>query len=143
MHCMKQANVEWQHGQPISTDFDDVYFSKEGGLAETEYVFLQNNDLPGRWKNKNRFVVAETGFGTGLNFFATVRHWLTTSEETAHLYYYSIEKYPLTPTDLKKALSEFPQFKAYIDEVLIYYPLPINGFRGFRRLRIRHRRCCL
>jgi len=37
-------------GTPLSQAFGDVYFSREGGIAETEYVFLRGNGLPGRWK---------------------------------------------------------------------------------------------
>lgn len=37
-------------GMPVSTAFDDVYFSREGGVAETEHVFLRGNGLPARWQ---------------------------------------------------------------------------------------------
>ena len=52
-----------------SEEFDDIYFSPEDGVAETEYVFLRGNNLPQNWLNKDHFTIAETGFGTGLNFF--------------------------------------------------------------------------
>ena len=52
-------------------DSDDVYFSRDDGLAETEHVFLNGCELPGLWRDRNRFVIVETGFGTGLNFLAT------------------------------------------------------------------------
>ena len=69
---MKNAHIQWQHGLPFSTEFDDIYFSRQGGLAETEYVFMQQNGLPERWRDRKNFVIAETGFGTGLNFLTTV-----------------------------------------------------------------------
>ncbi|MFN6972716.1 MAG: tRNA 5-methylaminomethyl-2-thiouridine synthase, partial [Rheinheimera sp.] len=57
-------------GTPVSNVFDDVYFSNESGLDETQFVFLHNNQLPERWQQlpKRCFHVIETGFGTGLNF---------------------------------------------------------------------------
>src|SRR5437764_703181 len=53
-----------------SAQFDDIYFSAENGLEEKRHVFLRGNNLPELWNNKQRFVIAETGFGTGLNFLA-------------------------------------------------------------------------
>ncbi len=57
-------------GTPVSRDFDDVYFSNDNGLEETRYVFLGGNRLPERFPSHPRplMIVAESGFGTGLNF---------------------------------------------------------------------------
>ena len=51
-------------------DFDDVYFSNDNGLEETRYVFLGGNHLEARFPEHPHplFVVAASGFGTGLNF---------------------------------------------------------------------------
>src|ERR1700722_20797535 len=57
-------------GVPRSRRFGDVYFSREGGLAESRAVFLAGCGLPQRWAGRRRFVVAELGFGTGLNILA-------------------------------------------------------------------------
>ncbi len=66
------AQLSWSDdGQPFSTHFDDVYFSRESGLAETRHVFLQHNNLEQRWGelcSGASFCIGETGFGTGLNF---------------------------------------------------------------------------
>ena len=45
---MSYAEIEWNNGTPRSALFDDVYFSESGGVAETEYVYLQQNGLPQR-----------------------------------------------------------------------------------------------
>lgn len=127
MESMKQAKIEWKQGQPVSQRFDDIYFSREDGVAESEYVFLKNNDLPDRWLNSQQFVIAETGFGTGLNFLITLRHWLATAPENARLHYYSIEKYPLTVSDLEKALSVWPEYQTLLDELLAVYPPAVKG----------------
>ena len=57
---------------PVSTVFDDIYFSSQDGLAESYYVFQEGNQLWERWLacQQAAFVIAETGFGTGLNFLA-------------------------------------------------------------------------
>ncbi len=125
---MKQANIEWKQGQPFSTEFDDVYFSKHGGIGETEYVFLQHNGLPDLWKKKQSFVIAETGFGTGLNFLTTVKHWLATTDDECRLHYLSIEKFPLSKNDLKQALSVWPEFSELLEEFVEAYPPAVSGF---------------
>ncbi|MCW9014415.1 MAG: bifunctional tRNA (5-methylaminomethyl-2-thiouridine)(34)-methyltransferase MnmD/FAD-dependent 5-carboxymethylaminomethyl-2-thiouridine(34) oxidoreductase MnmC [Gammaproteobacteria bacterium] len=125
---MKQAKIEWQQGQPVSSVFDDVYFSREGGIAETEYVFLHNNGLPERWQGSEQFVIGETGFGTGLNFLTTVVHWLNSSSASAHLYYFSVEKFPLSKSDIQQALSVWPEFKPLLNEFISAYPPAVKGF---------------
>jgi len=64
---MKYAKPEWRDGQPYSAEFDDVYFSANNGVEETEHVFIKNNQLPERFVSSNaeksQFVIAETGFG--------------------------------------------------------------------------------
>ncbi len=71
---LQNAKLSWNDaGTPVSDSFGDVYFSNDNGLQETRYVFLNQNNLPERWQTHDRdlFVIAETGFGTGLNFLAT------------------------------------------------------------------------
>ena len=68
---IQPATIRWRdHGQPVSTVFDDVYFNSDGGIDESRYVFLEQNGLPERWANNpgGSFTIGETGFGTGLNF---------------------------------------------------------------------------
>lgn len=70
-YSIQPANLEFNaEGTPVSRDFDDVYFSNDNGLEETRYVFLGGNQLEVRFPEHPHplFVVAESGFGTGLNF---------------------------------------------------------------------------
>ena len=58
-------DLEWLDGDvPRAEGFDDTYFSKAGGLAETRHVFLSGNGLPERFQDRKRFSIAELGFGT-------------------------------------------------------------------------------
>lgn len=59
---------------PVSDQFDDIYFSTQDGLAESQYVFQEGNQLWQKWQTHQSpaFIIAETGFGTGLNFLAVV-----------------------------------------------------------------------
>lgn len=142
---LNNAQVIWQEdGAPYSPGFDDVYFSREGGLAETHHVFLAGNDLLTRWQTldaalqaENRdgvFSVAELGFGTGLNFLCTWRLWQQAACQRLRLHYISCEKHPLTHADLSRALQQWPELAPWRDALLALYP---DHTPGFQRLPLR------
>lgn len=130
---MDYAVLEWRNGQPYSALYDDIYYSREDGRAESEYVFLKQNDLPQRWSGVERFVIAETGFGTGLNFVLTVQQWLNTAPDSACLHYFGFEKHPVSPDDLRKLNQHWPDLGVYFEALLSEYPLPVSG-QHIRRL---------
>ena len=73
------AAVEFLDGYiPYSRQFQDVYFSRSGGVDESSYVYLNGNDLPKRFADfpGADFQMLETGFGTGLNFLLTAQAFL-------------------------------------------------------------------
>src|SRR5690554_4791362 len=91
------ANVRFNaFNLPVSNEFDDIYFNNENGLAESRYVFLQHNDLPQRWQthSHNTFRIAETGFGTGLNFLASWAMFIEHAPTSMRMHFTSFEKYP-------------------------------------------------
>jgi tRNA U34 5-methylaminomethyl-2-thiouridine-forming methyltransferase MnmC len=99
------ADVRWTaDGVPVSTRFDDPYFSRADGLAETRHVFLAGNDLPARFRPG--FHVAELGFGTGLNLAATLMAWRAAAVP-GRLRFTSFEAFPLPAADMARALSRF------------------------------------
>ena len=55
-----------------SNRHDDIYFSKDGGLAESTYVFCEGTELGALMKQRQAITIAETGFGTGLNLMAVL-----------------------------------------------------------------------
>lgn len=125
-----EPTIEWNdQGQPISKRFDDVYFSTEHGLNESRYIFLKNNNLPERWTkssstNKPCFTIFETGFGSGLNFLSTWQAWLSCKSKLKYkkLHFISVEKYPLTLQELKKASILWPELKNLSDQLIEQYP---------------------
>ncbi|WP_310540934.1 FAD-dependent 5-carboxymethylaminomethyl-2-thiouridine(34) oxidoreductase MnmC [Phenylobacterium sp.] len=96
-------------GQPRSRLYGDVYFSTEDGLAESRAVFLAGCGLPTAWVGRARFVVAELGFGTGLNILALLDLWRRTREPGAHLHIFSLEAHPLGAGEARRALSAWPE----------------------------------
>ena len=120
---MQFAKLEWINNQPYSLDFNDVYFNSQNGLQETEYVFIEHNQLKARFYSleKESFTVIETGFGTGLNFLAVAAHWLALAPKHAQLRYISIEKFPLTLADLACAHAVWSQFAVISSELMQCY----------------------
>jgi tRNA U34 5-methylaminomethyl-2-thiouridine-forming methyltransferase MnmC len=99
--------LTWKDGTvPVSTRFDDPYFSLQGGLAETRHVFLAGNGLPERLCDG--FHIAELGFGTGLNLLATALAWAVTAR-AGTLHFTSFEAFPLPGPDIARALQAFPE----------------------------------
>ena len=119
--------------QPHSEHFDDIYFDAENGLEESRYVFLKQNHLPEAWQNNPLFIIAETGFGTGLNFLNAWTEFEKTTNPTQQLHYYSFEKYPLTPIAIQKYLSQWSgEFKGRLEKLIANYPLRIGGWHTIR-----------
>ncbi|MCQ0968858.1 tRNA (5-methylaminomethyl-2-thiouridine)(34)-methyltransferase MnmD (plasmid) [Paracoccus sp. TK19116] len=93
--------LEWREGGvPVSTRFDDPYFSLAGGLEETGHVFLAGNDVPARLRPG--FHVAELGFGTGLNLLALAR------VATVPVRFTSFEAFPMSEAQMAQAHAAFP-----------------------------------
>jgi tRNA 5-methylaminomethyl-2-thiouridine biosynthesis bifunctional protein len=128
---LQKPRIEWQGKSPRSTQFDDIYYSPENGLQESQYVFLENNKLSQRWENElkpeGQFVIAETGFGTGLNFLAAWLLWNQRAQKQGKLHFVSFERFPLSLEELKNAYENFPQLKSLTEKLLTNYPKRITG----------------
>ncbi|VDS08476.1 tRNA 5-methylaminomethyl-2-thiouridine biosynthesis bifunctional protein MnmC [Paracoccus haematequi] len=98
----RHPQLDWREGGvPVSTRFDDPYFSLAGGLAETRHVFLDGNALPARLRPG--FHAAELGFGTGLNCLALAQVAAVPVVMT------SFEAWPMTVAQLEQAHAAFPE----------------------------------
>ncbi|WP_424988045.1 tRNA (5-methylaminomethyl-2-thiouridine)(34)-methyltransferase MnmD [Microbulbifer sp. S227A] len=112
----QQAELQWRDGHvPVSTRFDDPYFSLENGLAETRHVFLEGNGLPGRFREG--FHIAELGFGTGLNMLTAWAAW-EQAEQRSPLNFTSFEAFPMARDDMATALAAFPSLSPWRDRFL-------------------------
>ena len=135
MSQLSHAKIHFNdQGTPVASDFDDVYFSNDGGIAETDYVFLQQNGLPQRWQTHNRpaFHIIETGFGTGANFLLSWQRFRLFRQQypgstCSRLYFSSFEKFPLTLADLNRALSVHTDLQELCQLLLAKYPPNIAG----------------
>ena len=133
---MSTASIDWREGVPCSTEYNDIYYNDDG-LAESRYVFLQQNQLPQRWVDHRAdiFKIVETGFGTGLNFLACWQLWKTSLEasqkdnttHTKRLQFISTELFPLGKSDIQSALAKFPELKEFSDALIAQYPMRLPG----------------
>lgn len=129
------ANVTFNPtGTPVSEDFDDVYFRDGKGLAETDYVFIKHNYLLEKWSthSESHFVIAETGFGTGLNFLRTwqiFQRFLAENPSATcqHLYFISTEKFPIPLAELQQAIACYPELAQEANAFYEQYPQPLFG----------------
>ncbi len=127
-----------ENGIPFSDNFNDIYFLPRDGVAETQTVFLQGSNLPQAWQGleghqQDNFTIAETGFGTGLNFLCTADLFQRAPGTCRHLHFISVERYPLSREQLATALLPFQAiFPQQIARLVTTYPLRIPGFHRIR-----------
>ncbi len=125
------ARLQWQDHTPVATDFDDPYFSRHDGRAESRYVFLDGNRLDSRFTaltDGDRFVIGETGFGTGLNMLLATQRFLALAPAGAGLELWSVEKHPLQRDDLARALAHWPELGEPARALLDQYPPASPGY---------------
>jgi tRNA 5-methylaminomethyl-2-thiouridine biosynthesis bifunctional protein len=136
---VKTATIEWRDNAPFCTEFDDVYYRSkqpfsEHGLKETDYLFIQQNQLPSRWQNLDNlpsenktFTIGETGFGTGLNFLTASDLWLKTAPNDWRLKFISTEIRPISADDLQAIHASWSVFSELSKELLEKYPILTPG----------------
>lgn len=132
-----QTSISFQaNGAPYSKQFDDIYFDTESGCQQSESVFIQGNDIASRLlSGPESFTIAETGFGTGLNFLLTLRVFRQVQQEFAHspgkklpkLTFISVEKYPLSKAQLIQSLAIWPELVDFTEALAEQYPEQFNA----------------
>lgn len=129
---LNPAEIDWSSdGLPYSKGYGDLYFSKEDGLSETRYTFLAGNQIEERFAQLEpnaQFTILETGFGTGLNFLATLEAWDRLAATNAKLNFISIEAHPLNSKDLSRAHNLWPELSQFSSPLLQGYPHLTPGF---------------
>jgi len=120
---VQQVPLSWHAGDmPYSEEFGDFYYSKADGRAECRHVFLAANGLPQRFADKHRFVIAELGFGTGLNFIETWSAWEGKAPAGSQLEFHSFELRLLCRDDIRRALAAWPDLSEKSGELTTRWP---------------------
>lgn len=104
-----------------STDYQDVYFSTQGGLAESSLVFVEGNRLVERLTADPApggipFLLGELGFGSGLNLVALL-HALADRVHQPFVWY-SVDETWLDLGARRSLLSLFPQASKAVEAFL-------------------------
>ncbi|MCU0830322.1 MAG: tRNA (5-methylaminomethyl-2-thiouridine)(34)-methyltransferase MnmD [Rhizobiaceae bacterium] len=111
-----------ENGAPMSLRFDDPFFSRHDGPAETRHIFHSGNQLEARLPQATRFTIGETGFGTALNALETWALWDRMRRSDATLRYVSFEAYPLARDDLARCIAAWPEHRQRGEVLLAALP---------------------
>ena len=109
-------------GAPRSLRFDDTYFDREDGLRESTHIFHKGCEIPYDWAERDKYIIGELGFGTGLNFLATWNLWRQTAPLTARLHYLSIDRFPIPKKNLPRCLNQWPELAPLRSTLIDSYP---------------------
>ncbi|WP_270982086.1 bifunctional tRNA (5-methylaminomethyl-2-thiouridine)(34)-methyltransferase MnmD/FAD-dependent 5-carboxymethylaminomethyl-2-thiouridine(34) oxidoreductase MnmC [Campylobacter upsaliensis] len=127
---MKKARVIFKDNTPYSLDFEDFYFNSQEGVEESRFVYTEAFE----WEECESFIIAETGFGIGLNFFLTLQNFLETKKRPKRLFYVSVEGFYLEPSFLREAykrLGIYEEIKELLEQFLLFYPKCAKGIYRF------------
>ena len=140
---LASALLSHRDGVLRADDFDDLYFSTDDGLGEARHVFLDGNDLAGRIAVAAQFTIAETGFGTGLNFLAVMALLEANTPEQSQLAcqidYISFESRPLPAAVMAQSHHAFPYLARHSHDLIAALPPQWPGLhrRDFLHGRLR------
>jgi tRNA 5-methylaminomethyl-2-thiouridine biosynthesis bifunctional protein len=126
------ADVEFIDGGLRSRGFEDDYFMRAQGLAESRQVFIEGNELPRRFSSLKQgqvFVIGETGFGTGLNCLLAADCFESRAPAGACLRLFSTEKHPLDPESLRRAWTELGELVTWSKRLIAAYPPLVPGYQ--------------
>ncbi|WP_189474943.1 bifunctional tRNA (5-methylaminomethyl-2-thiouridine)(34)-methyltransferase MnmD/FAD-dependent 5-carboxymethylaminomethyl-2-thiouridine(34) oxidoreductase MnmC [Parahalioglobus pacificus] len=123
------ADINWSASEePRAQQYDDVYYQRGQGLDESLYTFLEGNRIAERLgASPEQFAIAETGFGTGLNFLLTWAAWRAIPQPRPRLHFVSIERHPLVHADAAKALSHWQALTPLSEQLLSAWPPALRG----------------
>lgn len=136
---IENADITWlESGLPYSTQFEDIYYSRDDELAESQHVFLEANKLKQRWKQGNNtqvFHIGELGFGSGLNFLQTMKLWEELEERPRRLHYIAFEKHPLRHKEMLRIHQRWASLASQSATLLEQYT---DHAEGCHRLQLRN-----
>ncbi|MGO1462948.1 MAG: FAD-dependent 5-carboxymethylaminomethyl-2-thiouridine(34) oxidoreductase MnmC [Marinobacter sp.] len=129
--AIEPAEPSWGKDTAEFKSFGRQYGCSKKELEDFRHGFIEHNSLPARFSSvpeAGSFVVAEAGFGSGLNFLATWQAWQAWKpDHAATLHFVASERAPLTLQALKSALSIWPEFQDLANELIASYPPLVHG----------------
>ncbi|WP_215539559.1 tRNA (5-methylaminomethyl-2-thiouridine)(34)-methyltransferase MnmD [Borreliella bavariensis] len=114
-------NLIFKENTICSSKFDDIYYNPKYGIEESFYTFIKGCNLDLELKTKENILIAELGFGTGLNFICLLK-FIKENNITSKINYYSIEKFPLKKKTIMQISKFFVKEADYFKLMLKHYP---------------------
>lgn len=129
------APLDLNDATPRSPAYRDIYFSADGGLAESRHVFIGGNRLRARWsawRQPRPFVIGETGFGTGRNVLVAWQTFCAAASPGARLHMVSIERHPPRAEDLSLLWRQYPELAPHAQPLIERWPVLMRGTHRIR-----------
>jgi tRNA 5-methylaminomethyl-2-thiouridine biosynthesis bifunctional protein len=124
---LRSAQIQWRDGSPYSKDAEDIYYNPDDPLGESRFVFVEGTGGAALWAEKEVCLVAETGFGTGLNFLSYWDAWRAEPGRCRRLVFVSVEQAPLSNEALARAQERFTPLQPLCTRLQAAYPPRIPG----------------
>jgi len=124
---MSDEDLYFENGQARSRRFEEGYYGLLDGLEESRYVFLDGNGLNDITTDCYTQVIAETGFGTGLNLISLLErrsHW----NKPPALHYISVEAHPLSRSQFDTCHRNWPELETWRQQLATAWPEPTPGW---------------
>jgi tRNA 5-methylaminomethyl-2-thiouridine biosynthesis bifunctional protein len=125
------TEILWQGAIPRAAAFDDTYYSTDDPIGEVRHTFLDGvgfDDLARR----PLLTVAETGFGTGLNFLEAWHRWTALAPPDGLFDFISVEAYPMAAGDLARAHGPFGHLAEAAAALRAQWPGAVPGWHRLR-----------
>ncbi len=124
-YLLEPAEIVWRNQNPYSRQYGDVYGQENTLVQEKLNVFINPfanfvRDIP----SNSQVTVCELGLGFGINLLLTADFW-NSMPKSSRLNFISIEKHPVSETDLKKMLRFIKTSNR--DQFISNYPIHFKG----------------
>ena len=121
---LHEAVVSERDGVLRADDYDDVYFAARDGLAESHHVFIDGTNFAETLHRHKHLTIAETGFGSGLNFLAVldVLQKFSDCQPDYQIDYISFDSRPLPADVIARTHAGFPSLAAHSTALLDNLP---------------------
>ena len=121
---LDEAVVSERDGVLRADDYDDVYFAARDGLAESHHVFIDGTNFAETLHRHKHLTIAETGFGSGLNFLAVldVLQKFPDCQPDYQIDYIAFESRPLPADVIARTHAGFPSLAAHSTALLDNLP---------------------
>ncbi len=124
-YLLEPAEIVWRNQNPYSRQYGDMYGQENTLVQEKLNVFINPfanfvRDMP----SNSQVTVCELGLGFGINLLLTADFW-NSMPKSSRLNFISIEKHPVSETDLKKMLRFIKTSNR--DQFISNYPIHFKG----------------